>query len=114
MGMLGSLRLASAFVVGLASAGCAMMPAVWTKADATPDAVVGDLNECHVLADDMAWQMRWERMWPPPFYDPRFMPPFYRAPRAFWLDFPMSLEREQALVDFCMHSKGYRLERVAY
>jgi hypothetical protein len=42
------------------------------------------------------------------------VPPFYHAPRAFWLDFPISMEREQALIDFCMHSKGYRLEQAAY
>jgi hypothetical protein len=42
------------------------------------------------------------------------MPPFYHNPRPFWLDFPMSIEREQALIDFCMHSKGYHLERLPY
>jgi hypothetical protein len=105
------------FMIGLTAlvlAGCAMTPVVWTKTDATAEAVSADLADCRILADDMAWQMRWERMWPPSFYDPRFMPPFYRAPRAFWLDFPMSYEREQALVEFCMHSKGYRLEREPY
>jgi hypothetical protein len=40
------------------------------------------------------------------------MPPYYAWMRPFWFDFPMSLERQQALVDFCMHSKGYRLERL--
>jgi hypothetical protein len=48
-------------------------------------------------------------MWPPSFYDPRFMPPFYRAPRPFWYGAVDSLELEKSLIDFCMHSKGYRL-----
>ena len=30
------------------------------------------------------------------------------------LDFTSIPERERALVDFCMHSKGYRLERLPY
>jgi hypothetical protein len=29
-------------------------------------------------------------------------------------DFPTSLERENALVEFRVHSKGYRLERLPY
>jgi hypothetical protein len=40
--------------------------------------------------------------------------PYYHGRRACWLDFPMSMEREQALVDFCMHSKSYHLERLPY
>jgi hypothetical protein len=56
----------------------------------------------------------WERNWPPSFYDPLFMPPYYRGLRPFWFDFPSSLERESALVDFRMHSKGYRLKALPY
>ncbi|HVY64403.1 MAG TPA: hypothetical protein VHH11_06215 [Gammaproteobacteria bacterium] len=100
--------------VAVFAAGCATMPVVWTKPESTPELVSTDLASCHRLAHDEMWRMSWERNWPPPFYDPRFMPPFYHAPRPFWLDFPMSMEREQALVDFCMHSKGYRLERLPY
>ena len=55
------------------------------------------------------WRMTWENMWPPSFYDPDFMPPYYRAARPFWLGAPNSLELERSLIDFCMHSKGYRL-----
>lgn len=91
-------------------ASCAMTPVVWTKEDVTRDLVATDLAECRRLANDEMWRMGWERRWPPPFYDPRFMPPYYRGPRPFWFDFSASFEREQALVDFCMHSKGYRLE----
>jgi hypothetical protein len=93
---------------------CAMTPVVWTKPGVDDSDAVADLGDCRRLAADEMWRMDWERMWPPSFYDPRFMPPFYRGPRPFWFDFPMSLEREQALIDFCMHSKGYRLEALRY
>ena len=95
-------------------AACAMTPVVWSKPDATPDLVGQDFADCRRLALDEMWRLGWERSWPPAFYDPLFMPPYYRGRRAFWLDFPLSLERERALVDFCMHSKGYRLERLPY
>jgi hypothetical protein len=95
-------------------AACAFTPRIWTKADSTADLARSDLADCRRLAADEMWRMGWERNWPPRFYDPLFMPPYYRGPRAFWLDFPVSLERERALVDFCMHSKGYRLEALPY
>lgn len=102
-------------LVGAAAlAACAMTPVAWTKADGTAELASADLAECRRLAADEMWRLGWERSWPPRFYDPLFMPPYYRGPRAFWLDFPLSLERERALVDFCMHSKGYRLERLPY
>lgn len=93
---------------------CASTPVAWTKTDGTAADVTADIRECRQLAADEAWRMSWERRWPPYFYDPRFMPPYYVWMRPFWLDFPTSLEREQALVDFCMHSKGYRLVRLPY
>jgi len=93
---------------------CVTTPRVWTKAEATADLVSADLADCRQLAADEMWQLGWERNWPPRFYDPLFMPPYYQGRRAFWLDFPMSLERERALVDFCMHSKGYRLQALPY
>lgn len=98
----------------LGCAGCAMTPVVWQKPDSTEALAATDLAECRRLAQDEMWRMGWERSWPPSFYDPLFMPPYYRGPRAFWLDFPSSFERERALVDFCMHSKGYRLEALPY
>jgi hypothetical protein len=101
-------------LVSLSLAACAMTPVVWSRADATTELVSQDLAECRRLAADEMWRLGWERNWPPPFYDPLFMPPYYRGRRAFWLDFPLSLERERALVDFCMHSKGYRLEALPY
>ena len=102
-------------VLGAATlAACATAPVVWTKADATSELASSDLADCRRLAYDEMWRMGWERSWPPRFYDPRFMPPYYRGPRPFWFDFPSSIEREQALIDFCMHSKGYRLERLPY
>lgn len=91
-------------------AGCAMTELVWTKDDATATLVSSDLTECRRLANDEMWRMGWERVWPPPFYDPRFMPRYYRGMRPFWFDPPASLNLERALVEFCMHSKGYRLE----
>jgi len=94
--------------------GCAMTPVVWTKTGVEENEIVTDILECRMLAVDEMWRLGWERNWPPRFYDPLFMPPFYRGPRPFWFDYPMSVEREQALVDFCMHSKGYRLEAVPY
>jgi hypothetical protein len=94
----------------LALSGCAMTPVVWTKPEATPQLVSTDLADCRRLVADEMWRLGWERNWPPAFYDPLFMPPYYRGMRAFWLDFPRSFEREQALLEFCMHSKGYRLE----
>jgi hypothetical protein len=87
---------------------CSSTPIVWSKAEATPETARADLIDCRQLALDEMWRLGWERSWPPRFYDPRFMPPYYRSMRPFWLDFPLSLERESALVDFCMHSKGYR------
>ena len=108
------LKLITMTIAAAAVSGCAMAPVVWTKPDATQALASSDLAECRTLAADEMWRMGWERGWPPRFYDPRFMPPYYRGPRAFWLDFPLSMERQQALVDFCMHSKGYRLEALAY
>jgi hypothetical protein len=95
-------------------AACATTPLVWSKLDATAPLVSQDLAECRRLAQDEMWRLGWERNWPPSFYDPLFMPPYYRGLRPFWFDFPSSLERERALVDFCMHSKGYRLEALPY
>lgn len=107
-------KLITMTIVAATLAACATVPTVWTKADATPALAASDLTDCRRLAADEMWRMGWERNWPPRFYDPLFMPPYYRGPRAFWLDFPLSIERERALVDFCMHSKGYRLEALAY
>jgi hypothetical protein len=100
------------FLVSLVSlvAACAITPVVWTMADGSAGNPSADLRECRLLAADEMWRMDWEMMWPPRFYDPRFMPPFYVGRRPFWFDFPNSLELERSLVDFCMHSKGYRLE----
>ena len=97
-----------AVVVPLAQS-CAMTPVVWTKPDAEPSAASREVADCRKLAADLMWRMTWEDMWPPSFYDPRFMPPFYRAARPFWLGVPNSLGLEQSLITFCMHSKGYRL-----
>jgi hypothetical protein len=93
-----------------ALAACAMARVAWDKADATPELVSADSADCRRLVADEMWRLGWERNWPPAFYDPLFMPPYYRGRRAFWLEFPRSLERERALFEFCMHSKGYRLE----
>jgi hypothetical protein len=109
LGKIGSIVIAAA-----ALGACAIAPVVWTKPDATPTLASQDLAECRHLAADEMWRLGWERSWPPRFYDPLFMPPYYRGPRAFWLEFPLSIERERALVDFCMHSKGYRLEALPY
>lgn len=109
------LRLFLSVAALALTAGCAMTPMIWTKTGGVAEAdVTADLRDCERLADDEMWRMSWQRNWPPGFYDPRYMPPYYRSPRPFWLGFPMSFEREQALVEFCMHSKGYRLERLPY
>jgi hypothetical protein len=91
---------------------CALTPIAWTKPNADPAASRAELDECRALALDEMWRMSWERMWPPAFYDPRFMPPAYAAAQPFWLGGPSSVELEQELVDFCMHSRGYRLLRL--
>ena len=88
---------------------CATMPVMWAKPGAEPGTASREVAECRTLAADLMWRMTWEDMWPPSFYDPRFMPPFYRGTKPFWLGAPDSLELEQSLIDFCMHSKGYRL-----
>lgn len=97
-----------------ALAACASTAVVWTKVDATSETAQADFADCRRLALDEMWRLGWERSWPPRFYDPRFMPPYYRGMQPFWLDFPSSFERERALIDFCMHSKGYRLRAVPY
>jgi beta-glucanase (GH16 family) len=112
--MLALVRAGTALAAAVLLAGCAAGAVVWAKTDGSASDAAADLRECRVLADDQAWRMDWAMRWPPRFYDPRFMPPFYRSPRPFWLDFPQSMELEQALVDFCMHSKGYRLEQMPY
>lgn len=114
--MIGNRSGPFAALLLLVLAGCATTARLaWTLADgSTNGAVAADLAECRKLARDEAWRIDWERRWPPRFYDPRFMPPHYRWPHPFWLEFPHSFEREQALVEFCMHSKGYRLERIVY
>jgi hypothetical protein len=99
-----------AFAALLAS--CAIGRSAWVKVDGENADVEFDWRECRQLAADEMWRMSWDTMWPPRFYDPTFMPPFYLNRRPFWYDFPTSIELEQALVDFCMHSKGYRLERL--
>jgi hypothetical protein len=107
-----TLRLAALLATAVLAGGCATGQVAWVKVDGSGGNVDSDWRECRMLAADEMWRMSWDTMWPPRFYDPRFMPPFYLNRRPFWYDFPMSLEREQALVDFCMHSKGYRLERL--
>jgi hypothetical protein len=104
------MRITLLLVALVSLAACAVAPAVWNRPDATAALVTADLAECRRLALDEMWRLGWERNWPPRFYDPRFMPPYYRGLRPFWFDFSSSLERESALTDFCMHSKGYRLE----
>src|SRR5258705_13230173 len=89
--------------------GCAATSVVWTKPGVDQRDVAVDVSQCRGLVDDEGWRVSWEATWPPRFYDPLFMPPYYIGPRPFWHDFPLSLEREQALFKFCMHSKGYRL-----
>ena len=108
------LRAFAAVVASLLLGACASTPVAWTKTDGTAADVSADLRECRQLAADESWRMGWERRWPPYFYDPRFMPPYYAWMQPFWFDFPTSLEREEALVEFCMHSKGYRLEHLPY
>ena len=103
------LKGVSIALAAAALTACAAAPLAWSRADATAELAADDLAECRRLGRDEMWRMGWERRWPPPFYDPLFMPPFYRWPRPFWFEFPASVEREHALVDFCMHSKGYRL-----
>lgn len=99
----------------LLMSGCATTRMVWSKPGGVSDsAVAADLKDCDRLANNQAWRMSWVNRWPPSFYNPRFMPPYYHSPRPFWLGYPMSLETEQALVEFCMHSKGYRLEALPY
>jgi hypothetical protein len=108
------MRHSILLTLALLAAGCATTPMVWTKTGATEVSVTADLRDCHTLANSQAWRMSWARRWPPGFYNPRYMPPYYHNPRPFWLGYPMSLETQQALVEFCMHSKGYRLERLPY
>jgi hypothetical protein len=102
------------FLMALGLVGCAMTPVVWNKDGATSESVAVDIADCRRLAADEMWRSGWERNWPPSFYDPRFMPPFYRGRQPFWFDYPVSIERERALVDFCMYSKGYQLDGLPY
>ena len=102
------------FLMALWLVGCAMTPVVWNKDGATSESVAIDIADCRRLAADEMWRSGWERNWPPSFYDPRFMPPFYRGRQPFWFDYPVSIERERALVDFCMYSKGYQLDGLPY
>ncbi len=98
----------------VASLAACATPRVWDKPNVTPDLVNTELDECRRLVLDDMWRLGWERSWPPRFYDPLFMPPYYRSSQPFWLDFPSSLERELTMIDFCMHSKGYRLRALPY
>ena len=86
---------------------CATTPIAWMKLEADPKASRGELDDCRKLALDEMWRMSWERMWPPAFYNPVFMPPMYAAAQPFWLG-GNGRDLEQNLVDFCMYSKGYR------
>jgi hypothetical protein len=99
-------------LLGVAAAlgqSCAMTPLVWTKPGVEPNAASREAADCRMLAMDHMWRMTWEDMWPPFFYDPRYMPPIYGSTRPFWVGVPNSFELEQSLITFCMHSKGYRL-----
>jgi hypothetical protein len=111
---LGPMHLLLLSVAVLLPHGCAMTPVVWTKPGVEPSAVNSEVSDCRTLAVDLMWRMTWEDMWPPSFYDPGFMPPYYRGARPFWLGAPSSLELEQSLIAFCMHSKGYRLSALPY
>ena len=90
---------------------CATTPIAWMKPDVQQAASPAEFYNCRKLALDEMWRMSWERMWPPSFYDPRFMPPTYAAVQPFWLG-GSGRDLEQSLVDFCMYSKGYRPSRV--
>ncbi|MEZ5936241.1 MAG: hypothetical protein R3F54_30935 [Alphaproteobacteria bacterium] len=91
----------------LALTACA--PMAWQKEGASPAEVDVALAECSQLAQDEAWRQSWEARWPPPFYDRRYMPPYYSLRDPFWFDYPSSAELEWDLRNFCMHSKGFRL-----
>lgn len=93
----------------LGIAGCASNLA-WQRPDTSQMQASRDQQECRRLARDESWRLGWEDTWPPRFYDPAFMPPFYAYRRPFWRYFPNSAETEYALADFCMHSKHYRIE----
>ena len=96
------------------TAACTGVQYVWVNPELGEREALADLRECRMLANDASWRMMWEMRWPPRFYNPRYMPPFYAAPMPFWYGFPMSIEREHALADFCMHSKGYHLEELPH
>jgi hypothetical protein len=106
------MRNALLMCCAAALAACALP--VWQKPGTTRALVDADLTDCRRLVLEDQWRAGWERSWPPQFYDPQYMPPYYRSQHPFWLDFQTSPERELAMVDFCMHSKGYRLERLPY
>jgi hypothetical protein len=96
----------------IASLAACVSARVWDKPGATPALAEADFADCRRLVLDEMWLLGWERNWPPRFYDPQYMPPYYRSQHPFWLDFATSPERELAMVDFCMHSKGYRLQKL--
>jgi hypothetical protein len=89
---------------------CATTPIAWMKPEGDSRASPSEIDDCRKLALDEMWRMSWERMWPPAFYNPLFMPPMYAAAQPFWLG-GSSRDLEQSLVDFCMYSKGYRPSR---
>lgn len=111
---LGSLCPLMLAIAATLTQGCAMTPVVWTKPDAEPNEANKEVADCRTLALDLMWQMSWEEMWPPSFYDPTYMPPYYGGARPFWLGAPSSLELERSLIEFCMHAKGYRLSALPY
>lgn len=94
-------------------AACAPTQLNWTRPDADQPMVQADSSECRELANSEVWRGRWERNWPPGFYDRRFMPSYYHWRSPFWLGYPRSLERTQDLYEFCMHSKGYHRSAVS-
>jgi hypothetical protein len=107
----GNLRGTSHVLAFVAAAtllqSCATTPIAWMKPDADQKASLGEFYDCRKLALDEMWRMSWERMWPPAFYNPMFMPPMYAAAQPFWLG-GSGRDLEQNLIDFCMYSKGYR------
>jgi hypothetical protein len=107
-------RFCAVVLAVLVTQGCANSSVAWTKPGTEVAETAVDLRECRRLANDEAWRLSWERQWPPRFYDRAYMPPFYRGQVPFWDDFPTSFERELALRNFCMHSKGYRLGSMPY
>jgi hypothetical protein len=106
------MRIAATLLIALLASGCTSME--WVKADAAPQQLRADLTECQ----DMAWREARGRilylypMAPAVVHDSLGRRMLIYPYGPFADPFGQQFMEEARLTDFCMHSKGWKLQEV--